>query len=146
MILMNTLSSCRWTCKYTSLSPANWGKKQTRNYITHLMQKEPDSTGGFKDTTRLASDTRRSPPLSTFPLILNLQKKKEWMSEGRKITNILSICKYLAYENMKYLLHQGNTAGGICFTAILPRWGHRRSKYKTPSLFTSFRHWIIFPW
>lgn len=43
------------------------------------------------------------------------------MSEVRRITNILSFCKYLAYENMKYLLHQGNTDGGICFTVILPR-------------------------
>ena len=36
MILMNTLFSCRWTSKYTSLSPASWGQKQTCNYTTHL--------------------------------------------------------------------------------------------------------------
>ena len=84
---MNTLSSCRWTCKYTSLSPANWGKKQTHNYITHLMQKEPDSTGGFKDTTRLASDTRRSPPLSPFPSSWIYKKRKnEWAKEGKSRT------------------------------------------------------------
>lgn len=40
------------------------------------MQKEPDSTAGFKDTTRLASWHTPKPP-SIFRLTLNLQKK-EW--------------------------------------------------------------------
>ena len=137
--------------------------KQTCNYITQTMQKEPDSTGGFKKTTKWASDTHRSLPLSLSlpPLILNLQQK-ERMNEhfkGRKITSILSICEYLAHENAKHLLRQGSTAGGACFTATPPRWGHSRPAHKTPPSFTwshssthnlsrqrPFSHWIIFPW
>lgn len=40
------------------------------------MQKELDSTGGFKDTTRLASDTHRSLPLSLSPHLEFTTKRK----------------------------------------------------------------------
>lgn len=45
MILITTLFSRRWTCKYNSLSPASLGQNQTCNCIIHLnhTQKEPEA-------------------------------------------------------------------------------------------------------
>ena len=65
--------------------PSKLRSKQTCNYITQTMQKEPDSTGGFKKTTKWASDTHRSLPLSlSLPSSWIYNKKKEWTSISKE--------------------------------------------------------------
>lgn len=69
------------------------------------MQKEPDNPGSFKDTTRFALDTHLSPSLFLVLLILKERISISELFRVRKNMNILSMCQYLAYENMRYLLH-----------------------------------------
>lgn len=70
------------------------------------MQKEPESTGSFKDTTRSALDTHLSlpPSLGLSPHPEGKKRIKKHL-RGRKNMTILSSRQYLAYENMRYSLY-----------------------------------------
>lgn len=78
------------------------------------MQKEPDSTAGFKDTTRLASDTHRSLPLS-FASPWIYKKKNERAFQSKENHEHFINLWALGLRKYEILLHQGSTAGGMFY-------------------------------